>query len=745
MSPRRIIFRRYALIISATLAGTLGAYALLEIAFSTRQNVRRAQEFHVSEARALAGRVSFFFEEIQRNFVAVASFPWSRGLPVTDRMGEYQRIMRLLPAVREVVLADDKGAELFFVSRTDPDRIASGRVVDTVLFEGAGAANARFSAVRHERAGSAPFVLLAFRDRGQPGVFALATVNLQFVSDELARMPRRGKESAYLLDAEGRLVAHSDVSRPLKAKAQDRSLLDRIGNEAEGSQWLRNEGGALTLSVWRKLENPPWTVIVESPWQEALDPVLAALYRALAFIAIAIACAVLISRWLADRMARPVVTLKEGAEAFGAGDLDHRIELHTGDELEELAKEFNLMAAQLQDYTVGLERKVDEKTARLQEAMRARALFLAAASHDLRQPLYAISILADTMALEMPPGTTQTMLGKQRQAIGVLRELFDNLLDLSRFESGEIRPRLRDVRLREVFAPAAVEHEVLCEAKGLKWINQVEDAWVRTDPELVRRLASNLLSNAVRYTPTGKVSLIARVTGAEVSVTIADTGVGISPSDQKRVFEEFVQLENPSRDRDRGVGLGLAIVARIDRLLGARLALESEAGRGTRVTFHIPVAVEVAMPTVDEAIEPTAPDLSGLRVWVVEDNAMVRDALAAQLGAWGVDAAFAATRAQVEALRESDGGWADAVVLDDMLEGGENGLEVARWLAEHIPAHRIVMATGNVDPQRVQLLEESGLRVLRKPMAASVLARLLHDAACLDGSSTTSRERARAG
>ena len=729
MIARRMIFRRYALIISAALAGTLCLYALVEIAFSTRGNVRRAQEFHVSEARALVGRVSFFFEEIQRNFVAVGSFPWNRGLPVTDRMGEYQRLMRLLPAVREVVLADEKGAELFFVSRTDPDRVASGRVVDTTLFEGVRAGGARFSAVKHERAGSAPYVQIAFRDRAQPGVFALATVNLQFVSEELARMHRRGKENAYLLDAEGRLVAHSDVSLPLKASALDGSLLGRVGSEVEGSRWLRDEGGTLALSVWRKLENPPWTVVVESPWQEALGPVLAALFRALVFIAIAIAGAVFISRWLADRMARPVVTLKEGAEKFGAGALDHRIDLRTGDELEELANEFNVMAAQIQDYTTGLERKVDEKTARLQEAMRARALFLAAASHDLRQPLYAISILADTMALEMPPGAAQTMLAKQRQAIGVLRELFDNLLDLSRFESGEIRPRLRDVRLREVFAPVAVDHEVLCEAKGLQWVNEVEDAWVRTDPELVRRLAGNLLSNAIRYTPAGRVSLVARVVDGEVSVTVSDTGVGISPADQQRVFEEFVQLDNPGRDRDRGVGLGLAIVARIDRLLGGRLALDSQPGRGTRMTFHIPLAPGVAQPVAEEAVAPSAPDLSGLRVWVVEDDAMVRDALASQLGLWGVDFAFAANRAQVEALREADGGWADAVVLDDMLEGGERGLEIARWLAEHLEAERILIATGNVDPRRMQALDESGFRVLRKPIASSALAEWLHEAA----------------
>src|SRR4029079_13523739 len=115
-----------------------------------------------------------------------------------------------------------------------------------------------------------------------------------------------------------------------------------------------------------------------------------------------------------------------------------------------------------------------------------------AASHDLRQPLYAISILGDALALKPIPDEAREVLSKQRQAIGILRSLFDNLLDLSRFEAGEVRNSLRDVSLREVLAPTAVEFEVLSNAKGLLWECDLPDVWIRTDPELLRRLAANL-------------------------------------------------------------------------------------------------------------------------------------------------------------------------------------------------------------------------------------------------------------
>ena len=728
MIARRAIFRRYAVVLATALAGGLLAYAALELAFATRAQVERTRELHVSEARAVAGRISFFFEEIERSLVAIASLPWGAGLSDADRMTEYQGAMRRLPAVREVVLADAGGAELLFASRADASRVGSGAAADRDLAARARPEAAAFGPVRLGSAGQAPSVQMAVRDRGAPARVTLATVDLQFVSDELARMPRRGGESAYMLDSAGRLVSHADVSRPLQRSDGPHPLHGATLAMPHGSAWARDAEGRRVLAVWHRSESLPWTVVVESPWREALGPVMENLYRALAFVALALVLAIVASRHLAERMSRPVLTLKAGADAFGRGDLGHRIEVATGDELEELAADFNRMAAQLQEYTSGLEHLVGERTASLQEAMRARSLFLAAASHDLRQPLYAITILADTLALHPLPPDAADALAKQRAALSVLRGLFDNLLDLSRFESGEVRVNPRRIALREALLPLALEYEVVCRSKGLAWRCELaEDLVVSTDPELLRRLAGNLLSNAARYTERGEVSLSARREGDRVVIEVADTGAGIPQEQQARVFDEFVQLDNPGRGRDRGVGLGLSIVRKVDALLDARLRLRSAPGQGTTITFELPLAVgEPARQ--GEPIEAPAGSMEGLRVWIVEDDPLVRDALAAQFAAWGADPAFAASRVEVEELHQADGRWPDAAILDDML-GAERGLEIARWLATHMEARRILLVTGNVEAEAGEALRQSGFRLLHKPLSSTVIAQWLHDAA----------------
>ena len=429
--------------------------------------------------------------------------------------------------------------------------------------------------------------------------------------------------------------------------------------------------------------------------------------------------------------------MRRGAERIGRGELDTRIEVRTGDEVESLALEFNRMAGQLRDYTTGLERKVDEKTAELQAALRvaqdvtrARSVFLAAASHDLRQPLYAIAILADTLASAGVPPESAAVLERQRQAIAVLQTLFDNLLDLSRFDAGEIRPQMRRVALRDVLVPVVMEHEVVCQAKRLALHCRIADGHVTTDPALLRRLVGNLLANASRYTHEGSVTLeaVPSIDG-RIEVSISDTGIGIEEKDQARVFDEFVQLANPARARDKGVGLGLSIVKRICELLGLELQLVSTPGRGTRIAFTMPLAPS-APPAAEPGLAPPAEGtpLDGRRIWIVEDDPLVQDAVCARIEAWGARVSVASSREELEALRDADGDWPDAVILDDMLGGSSQGLELTQELARHLPAVRLVLVTGNVDGPRLRELEGSGFVVVRKPLASSQLLACLRAA-----------------
>lgn len=362
-----------------------------------------------------------------------------------------------------------------------------------------------------------------------------------------------------------------------------------------------------------------------------------------------------------------------------------------------------------------------------EEANRSKTAFMAAASHDLRQPLFAISVLAETLLLHDLPKAAREMVGQQTQAIGVLRTLFDNLLDLTKFEAGTVSASVRRVNLLDVLEPLDGEYGALCRANGLAWTCSKVPAHVSTDPELLLRLLGNLLANAVRYTDAGGVSLSARVDGDRVRLEVADTGPGIDPADHRRIFDEFVQLDNPHRDRDRGVGLGLSIVRRIDRLLCTDLAIDSAVGRGARFSVSVPLADAVAgEPAAGTADTAGSPALGhGLMVWLVEDDPLVRGALARQFDAWGVQYRTAASGAEIQSIGAEDRRWPDAVILDDMLGPDHSGLDVARELAQHVPRECIVLITGNTDPARITQLQQSGFDVLRKPVPAAELRRWL--------------------
>jgi two-component system, sensor histidine kinase len=354
-------------------------------------------------------------------------------------------------------------------------------------------------------------------------------------------------------------------------------------------------------------------------------------------------------------------------------------------------------------------------------ANRSKAAFMAAASHDLRQPLYAISILAETALVHELDGGTREIIENQLQAIRVLRGLFDNLLDLSRFDTGGVQPIYRALSLRTLLQPLDLEFRTLCEAKHLGWSFDVADATVLTDADLMQRLVRNLLANAVRYTDAGRVSLRASVDGSHATLRVDDTGPGIAPAEQARIFEEFVQLDNPQRDREHGVGLGLSIVRRIDALLQTGMELQSTVGAGTCFSLTLPVIASSQGDQRRDSARAQSHSITGMRVWLVDDDVLVRTALASQFAAWGCDCTVLTGRPGIFEARSVQGGWPDAIILDDMLGRHESGLDIAQEIAPHIGRDRILLVSGNSSPERVAALRESGCGFLPKPASAESL------------------------
>ncbi|HYC36977.1 MAG TPA: ATP-binding protein [Usitatibacter sp.] len=725
--------RRYFLAIGGAVSLVLLLAIGVETPMAYRAMLERVGDVQMADLRSAAARVNEYLQGVERALRDSASVPWLKPpFSAEDQRLELHRLLKLVPALDRVILANESGTPQVSVSRLDPDNAADASIDPALLAE---ARQKGFALGSLEfKDGLEPVVTLVLRGAPAAGGYIAARLNLRNVSDIVSGVRVGQTGAVFLVEASDRVVAHPDSARTMqrlseRGRRQVSELRSRLqgdppiaapaeGEDAEGTPVLASAIGLPRLG---------WMIIAQEPLETALAAVRATVLRLFALMASGILVAIFVGAAMARRLSRPILSLRRGTQKLAGGDLASRIEVRTGDEIEELANDFNRMAAQLEDYTHGLERKVAEQTTDLRaalkaanDAMRARAIFLAAASHDLRQPLYAISILSDALAGQPLSPEAQAILGKQQEAIAALRRLFDNLLDLSRLDAGEVRPVRRAVALREVLGQLAGEYQATAQAKGLEWHAAIPEVWVETDPELLRRVLANLLSNAVRYTRQGRIELVAReVSRGSLEISVSDTGIGIAAQDQARVFEEFVQIENDARDREKGVGLGLSIVRKIGELLDLRIALSSAPGQGTRISLQVPLTAAREGPLAEAVPVAGVEQVAGKRLWVVEDDRLVREALAAQLGAWDVDYEFALSRDDLDALRASDGAWPDAVMLDDMLGQADGGLELAAWLGPRMDKRRIVIVTGNVNSQRLAELAASDVAVLRKPLSSA--------------------------
>lgn len=358
-------------------------------------------------------------------------------------------------------------------------------------------------------------------------------------------------------------------------------------------------------------------------------------------------------------------------------------------------------------------------------ANRAKAQFLAAASHDLRQPLHAVSLLSDTLALYELPEPARAVVEQQRLAIGALSDMFANLLDLSRFESGDIQPRWTDVSIHQLFGQLDIEFAPQCAERSLEWRVRPISGTVTSDPVHLIRLLRNLLSNAVRYTGSGYVELGAAVDGDRTRLWVNDSGPGIAPEHQEEVFHPFVQLGNKARNRERGFGLGLAIARHLANILGSALFLRSAPGEGTRFTLFARTAHTAPhFPATPAEGSRTAQIAADMIIWVVEDDAFVRNAFSHQFKALGLAHRMAASPAEFRALRANEA-VPDAVIFDDMLGEEESGLDLAIELSSESPDTRILVVTANTQKARLQEIENSGFSWMHKPLTTQQMLRWL--------------------
>lgn len=387
-----------------------------------------------------------------------------------------------------------------------------------------------------------------------------------------------------------------------------------------------------------------------------------------------------------------------------------------------------------------LERRVAQRTAELRQqvaereaaesAMReaktaaeqanlSKTRFLAAASHDVLQPLNAARLFVSALAARRVSASNRVLIDQTASALDSVESLLEALLEISKLDAGAITPELSDIPLAELFETLRGEFAVLAEEQGLSLVVRTTDLWVRSDRRLLRRVLQNFLSNALRYTTAGSVTMEARRREDGVVVAVSDTGSGIDAAHHEEIFEEFRRLDG----RTRGIGLGLAIVQRASRMLGHPIGVESAVGKGS--TFSITAPLVAGPRSAAGARVPRAGGIGVRHVLVVDNEVPILEGMKAMLGGWGMRVRTADT---IEGARAASrrGGAIEMILADYHLADGEYGDDavstIRRELGRDVPA---VIITADRTPALRERLEGAGLHVLQKPVKPAQLRALL--------------------
>jgi signal transduction histidine kinase/ActR/RegA family two-component response regulator len=371
------------------------------------------------------------------------------------------------------------------------------------------------------------------------------------------------------------------------------------------------------------------------------------------------------------------------------------------------------------------------------ESNRAKTQFLAAASHDLRQPLHSMNVLVAALTLRELDGRSREIVGLLDSVNQTLSKQLDGLLDISKLDAGAIRPELSVHRLDQLVASHHAAMAPVARERGLKFtLDIAEPASGLVDGPLLTRALSNLTDNAFKFTRRGgAVSLSLRREQGQAVLAVTDDGIGIAQDEQERVFREFYQVGNTERDRAKGLGLGLSIVRRLCGLLGVDLRLASQPGAGTTVTLRLPevAAVQTVATTSMKAGVP-----KGLTVLVVDDEPMVRDSMRLLLSELGCTVLLADGTEQ--ATRAAAAQRIDAVLSDYRLREGDSGLQVMRAVQNMHPGVRAALVTGDTAPDRIRDAESVGVPLLHKPVTLADLLSVLQPGSAKPGLAL--RERA---
>lgn len=363
-------------------------------------------------------------------------------------------------------------------------------------------------------------------------------------------------------------------------------------------------------------------------------------------------------------------------------------------------------------------------------SLREKNLFLSTASHDLRQPIHAMSLLVEAITWRNKDPDLAPLLADLKTGMGSMNFMFTSLLDLSKLEAGVVHQRSEAVSLPELVRDTVTmfREQACLRGLALRCHTPRQEVLVQADPALLRQALVNLVHNALRYTERGGILIGLRRREALWQIEVWDTGVGIAAEDGQQIFSPYYRTPQAWHIDSAGHGLGLAVVARCARLLEAPLGFQSRLGQGSRFWLRLPALApiprtETTSGTATETPAQTLPTLRG-RCLVLDDDPQVLTAWKALLGAWGVSGRFASTVS--ETLQHLDAGFApDAIFCDQRLRSGESGFDILQILLARCPQASGAMISGEFHSPDLQEAERQGYLVLHKPLEPDQLYAVL--------------------